>query len=102
MAQKNATPTKEQKAVLVRHGLKDMCWVVAGLLVHLLNCEGISRLLGFTGDYMFMRGEMPFVIPGVPQFLTVSVFALLVLVCLSLLCELPDRRKKTNKENCKR
>jgi hypothetical protein len=51
---------------------------------------------------MFMRGEMPFVIPGVPQFLTVSVFALLVLVGLSLLCELPDRRKKTNKENCKR
>lgn len=28
MAQKNATPTKEQKAVLARHGLKDMCWVV--------------------------------------------------------------------------
>lgn len=28
MAQKNATPNKEQKAVLARYGLKDMCWVV--------------------------------------------------------------------------
>jgi len=28
VAQKNATLTKEQKAVLARHGLKDMCWVV--------------------------------------------------------------------------
>ena len=95
-------PVYEYCTGTYRPKLKDMGWVVAGLLVHLLNCEGISRLLGFTGDYMFMRGDMPFVIPGVPQFLTVSVFALLVLVGLSLLCELPDRRKKTNKENCKR
>ena len=28
MAQKNATPTKEQKEVLARNGLKEMCWVV--------------------------------------------------------------------------
>lgn len=91
-------PVYEYCTGTYRPRLKDMGWVVAGLLVHLLNCEGISRLLGFTGDYMFMRGEMPFVIPGVPQFLTVSVFALLVLVGLSLLCELPGRIKK-NKES---
>ena len=44
---------------------KDMGWVVGGLLIHLINCEGISRLLGFTGDYMFFRSGMPFVIPGI-------------------------------------
>lgn len=66
-----------------RPTLRHMGWVVAGLLVHLVNCEGITRLLGFTGDYMFFRSGMPFVIPGVPQAITLSVFALLVLVALS-------------------
>ena len=28
MAQKNATPTKEQKAVLERNKLNPLCWVV--------------------------------------------------------------------------
>lgn len=28
MAQKNATPTKEQKAVLEKHKLNPHCWVV--------------------------------------------------------------------------
>lgn len=28
MAQKNATPTKEQAEILARHGLKAACWVV--------------------------------------------------------------------------
>ena len=65
-----------------RPTLKHMGWIVAGTLVHLLNCEGITRLLGFTGDYMFFRSGMPFVIPGVPQPITLSVFALFVLVAL--------------------
>lgn len=73
---------------------KHMGWVIGGLLIHTVNCEGISRLLGFTGDYMFFRSGMPFVIPGVPQFITLSVFALLVLVLLSFLCDLPNRKKK--------
>lgn len=65
-----------------RPSLRHMGWVVAGLLAHLANCEGITRLLGFTGDYMFFRSGMPFVIPGAPQPITLSVFALLVLVAL--------------------
>ena len=73
---------------------KDMGWVIGGLMIHLINCEGISRLLGFTGDYMFFRSGMPFVIPGVPQFITLSAFALLVLVLISFLCDLPNCRKK--------
>ena len=97
-------PVYEYCTGTYRPRLKDMGWVVTGLLVHLLNCEGISRLFGFTGDYMFMRGDMPFVIPGVPQFITISVFALLVLTGLSLLCELPGRvnNKRRSKENEKR
>ncbi len=78
-----------------RPRLKDMGYVVAGLCVHLVNCEGITRLLGFTEDYMFLRGTMPFVIPGVPQFITISVFALCVLTALSALCGLGAEKKQS-------
>jgi uncharacterized membrane protein YwaF len=66
-----------------RPTLRHMGWVIVGLLVHLFNCEVITRWLNFTGDYMFFRSGLPFVIPGVPQYITLSVFALLVLVGLS-------------------
>ena len=68
-----------------RPTLKHLGWVIGGCLIHLVNCEIIDRLLGFTGDYMFFRSGMPFVIPGVPQWITLSVFALLVLALLSFL-----------------
>lgn len=71
-----------------RPTLRDMGWVTAGCLIHLVNCEGIDRLLGFTGDYMFFRSGLPFVIPGVPQFITLSVFAFIVLSLLSFLSDL--------------
>jgi hypothetical integral membrane protein (TIGR02206 family) len=70
-----------------RPTLKDMGWVVGGCAIHLLNCEVIDRLLGFTGDYMFLRSGMPFVIPGVPTWITLPVFALLVFALLSILCD---------------
>ncbi len=65
-----------------RPNLRHMGWVIVGLLIHLCNCEVITRWLGLTGDYMFFRSGLPFVIPGVPQAITLSVFALLVLVVL--------------------
>lgn len=71
-----------------RPTLKDLGWVVCGCFVHIFNCEVISRLLGFTGDYMFFRSGLPFVIPGVPQFITMSVFALILLSLLSFLCDI--------------
>ena len=71
-----------------RPTLKDLGWVVAGCLIHLLNCEVIDRLLGFKGDYMFFRSGLPFVIPGVPQFITLTVFGLIVLAILSFLCDI--------------
>lgn len=70
-----------------RPTLRHMGWVIGGLLIHLFNCEVITRLLGFTGDYMFFRSGLPFVIPGVPQAITLSVFALLVLVALCFACD---------------
>ncbi len=69
-----------------RPSLKDLGWTILGALIHVANCEGINRLLGLTGDYMFFRGDLPFVIPGVPQFITMSVFGLIVLSLLSFLC----------------
>ena len=81
-------PALELTAGSYRPTLKDMPWVIGGCLIHLINCEGIDRLLGFTGDYMFFRSGMPFVIPGVPQFITLSVFAVLVLSLLSFVCDI--------------
>ena len=81
-------PMLEYVAGTYRPTLKHIGWVVGGCFVHLINCEVIDRLLGFTGDYMFLRSGMPFVIPGVPQWITLSVFALLVLILLSFLCDI--------------
>ena len=81
-------PVVELVSGTYRPTLKDLGWVVGGCFVHILNCEVIDRLLGFTGDYMFFRSGMPFVIPGVPQWITLSVFALIVLAVLSFLCDI--------------
>ena len=81
-------PALELIGKTYRPTLKDIGWVIAGCLIHLLNCEVIDRFLGFDGDYMFFRSGMPFVIPGVPQFITLSVFALMVLALLSFLCDI--------------
>ncbi len=70
-----------------RPSLRYFGWCVLGCIVHAINCEVIDRLLGFEGDYMYFRGDIPFVIPGVPQFITVSVFALAV---FALLCYLSN------------
>ena len=75
-----------------RPSLKKLGWVITGCLVHLINSEGIVRLLGFTGDYMFFRSGMPFVIPGVPQYITLSVFGILVLAGVSALCDAVARK----------
>ncbi len=76
-----------------RPSLRHMGWTVAGCLIHVVNCEGIDRLLGHTGDYMFLRSGLPFVIPGVPQCITMSFFGLLTLSVLSYLCNITDSRR---------
>lgn len=80
-------PALEYASSTYRPTLKDMGWVFAGCVIHLLNCEVIDRLFGLMDDYMFFRSGMPFVIPGVPQWITLSVFGLLVFAALSFLCD---------------
>jgi hypothetical protein len=76
-----------------RPQLRKLGWTVIGCMIHVVNCEGITRLLGFTGDYMFFRSGLPFVIPGIPQYITLSVFALLVLALISWICDLTCKGK---------
>lgn len=83
-------PVFEYVSGKFKPSLRSFGFVILGCLVHLINCEGIDRLLGFEGDYMFFRSGMPFVIPGVPQFITLSVFAIIVLALLSFLCNIHD------------
>jgi hypothetical protein len=42
---------------------------------------------------MFFRSGLPFVIPGIPQYITLSVFALLVLALISWICDLTCKGK---------
>lgn len=86
-------PALEYVSGSYRPSLKDLGWIVCGCFIHIFNCEVISRLLGFTGDYMFFRSGLPFVIPGVPQFITLSVFAFLVLAILSFLCDIKGSKQ---------
>ncbi len=85
-------PVLEYAGGSYRARLKNFGWCVLGCVVHVINCEWIDRLLGFTGDYMFFRSGLPFVIPGVPQFITLSVFALAVMALLSLLSGLSAKK----------
>ncbi len=80
-------PVLEYVSGTYRPRIRDYLWIVAGCLIHFINCEGICRLMGLTDDYMFFRSDMPFVIPGVPQFITLSVFSLLVLAILCFVCD---------------
>lgn len=83
-------PVFEYLSGTFRPSLRFYGWAVGGMAIHAFNCEVITRLLGYTDDFMFFRGTLPFVIPGVPQFITLSVFGLLVMAILSCLCDPKD------------
>ena len=36
-------------------------------------------MFGYPGDYMYLDSGLPFVIPGIPQFITMGAFAVLIL-----------------------
>ncbi len=76
-----------------RPSIKTLGWAVLGCLVHLVNCEGITRLLGFTGDYMYFRSGLPFVIPGVAQFITLGMLGCVLLTLCSLLGDFAARKR---------
>lgn len=85
-------PALEYADGTYRAELRHYGWCVLGCVIHTVNCEGIDRLLGFHGDYMFFRSGLPFVIPGVPQFITFSLFGLGVMALLSFLSGLPKKQ----------
>ena len=86
-------PAIEYVSGSYRPSLKDYGWIVAGCLIHLVNCEGINRLLGFTEDYIYLHSDLPFVIPGVPQWITLSLFSLLVFALLCFISDIPGSLK---------
>ena len=86
-------PAFEYLSGTFRPSLRSYGWLVLGMAVHAFNCEVITRLLGYTDDFMFFRSDLPFVIPGVPQFITLSVFAIIVMAGLSYLCDPKDSAK---------
>lgn len=86
-------PAFEYLSGTFRPSLRSYGWLVGGMAIHAFNCEVITRLLGYTDDFMFFRSDLPFVIPGVPQFITLSVFGILVMALLSYLCDPKDSVK---------
>lgn len=82
-------PTLEYTSGSYRASLRDLSWIVGGSLIHVVNCEIIVRFMGLTGDYMFFRSGLPFVIPGVPQFITLTTVALSIFI---LLCYISDKK----------
>ncbi|MDR1629759.1 MAG: YwaF family protein [Oscillospiraceae bacterium] len=60
---------------------KNFWLAICGMLVHLFNSEIMPKLFGQTGtDYIFLRSGLPFVIPGVPGWLTLTVFAIIIVI----------------------
>ena len=52
VAQKNATPTKEQKEVLEKHGLQAWAWTVVKELQHSMIVKN-----RFTGEFKHIRKD---------------------------------------------
>lgn len=83
-------PLFEYVSGTFRPSVKDYPFLALGTCVHIINCEVIDRLFGFEGDYMFLRSDMPFTIPGVPQFIIVIVFGAIVFYILSFLLNINE------------
>ena len=80
-------PVMEYASGKYKENIKNFNWLFVGLVIHVINAEVIDPLLGFNGDFMFFRSNLPFVIPGVPQWFTMSFFGILVLVFLELVSD---------------
>ncbi|MEG1500197.1 MAG: hypothetical protein RR400_03950 [Clostridia bacterium] len=83
--------------------------MMLGVAINVVNSEGISLLLGRSGDYMFFRSGLPFVVSGIPQWITFSVFgafSLFVLSCAidilgtkAMLCKIFRRKNQVAKKD---
>ena len=62
-----------------RPQLKNFWLALLGMLIHVINSVGISAMLGYPGDYLYFNSGLPFVIPGVPGWIVMSVTAILAM-----------------------
>lgn len=83
-------PSFEYVSKMYRPTIKRYYLLVIGCLIHFLNCELFDRLIRLNGDYMFYKSGLPFVIPGVSQYITLSIFALIVFYIIVFLLNIPD------------
>lgn len=73
-------PVFEFVTGLFRPKFKNIWLVYIGMLVHLGNSEGMPKVFGHYGtDYIFLNSGLPFVIDGVPGWVTLPIFGLLVM-----------------------
>ena len=86
-------PLMENCSGKYKENIKNFHWMFAGLVIHVINAEIIDPLLGFNGDFMFFRSGLPFVIPGVPSWFTISVFGILALVILELVSDIDTTKE---------
>lgn len=78
-------PAMEYAMGKYRPTIKDYPLLFVGCLIHLLNTEGVDEWLGLdpaTNDYMYLRQNYPFEIPGIPSPFVTSIFALIVFAIL--------------------
>jgi hypothetical protein len=82
--------------------IKDFFWTFLGTAIHFVNAEIIDlKVLGLTGDYMFYRSGLPFVIPGVSQYITLTVFGIIVVVAILLVSDVKVTKEVFSKKNKK-
>ena len=82
--------------------IKDFFWTFLGTAIHFVNAEVIDlKVLGLTGDYMFYRSGLPFVIPGVSQYITLTVFGIIVVVAILLVSDVKVTKEVFSKKNKK-
>ncbi len=81
-------PVFEYAAKTYIPNIKDFGWCFLGTALHFINAEVIDlHVLGLTGDFMFYRSGLPFVIPGVSQYITLTVFGIIVVVLILLVSD---------------
>ena len=83
--------------------IKDFFWTFIGTAIHFVNAEIIDlKVLGLTGDYMFYRSGLPFVIPGVSQYITLTVFGVIGVVGILLVSDVKVTKEVFSKKNKKK
>ena len=96
-------PVFEYAAKTYIPNIKDFFWTFLGTALHFINAEIIDlKVLGLEGDFMFYRSGLPFVIPGVSQYITLTVFGIIVVVLILLVSDVKVTKEVFNKLKSKR